>query len=1611
MTRDYLRRRLSCAEADVGRTCVAYLLSRSGGACKTDEDLVERLQLSPLYEYAAHHWGRHIQSISTPLLSEIVIRDFLSDRTRWEGALQVNHTAAQMRLMRFGSQLYPRRTEAIHLAACAGATNLVAALLARSNESTIINARDDDGRTALSYTAQAGNDDILEVLLADSLLDVNARDCKGRTPIFHAAANGHASIVSRLLERGANPNWKDLDRASPLWYAVKNGHVAVVRVLLECGQLSDLNPRPRHSPDTMTRNTPLSCALENGFHEISEMLARADGIDAHAEVYCNRLDGPNTLLELAIQNKDEVIALRLLDKYGIGQSSDNHEPGGELLVVAASIGSTSLVESLLVTHGVDPNTPYPHPEENAYTTNGEDDVRGLTPLIAAAKKGHGHVVRLLLDAEAIRPDASHNYCGTALSMAATSGFRDIVEILAADERVEAGQKDIWGRTPLSLAAEGAHEDVVEALLMNEAVDPDCRDSQGRTPLSRATGRIYARNYNGVVRRLLADARVDPNARDEEGNTPLYYAAKMGDVSLVKPILEHPRIDLGFGDKRAPLAVAASEGHVDVVKVFLKMGHFDVNALMAYPDECLGRTLLSLAAESGHMDVVELLLSQPGIEAYKRDVEGRSPLAMAAWGGHTVIVQRLLVVEGADPNSRDIRGWTPLRMAVIADRSPRVVDAIEALLRAERIDPDAADIEGRTPLSVACEEAKLELVDLLLASDGVDPDSRDTAGRNPLSWAVAPTRSLDELPLDSIDRLQEVMRRLLQIQGVDPNVEDVEGLTPLIRAIRGKLGNEFVRVLLEREDVDVRQRSRDGRTPMEFARKMGDAGIMSLLRKRGALDGGNEPPEAIDPSEYSSSDDDLDIGNLRRPRRGKESVDLQTGPQRRRSPSSSLSSAFRKDVVRMPFYQIYQHFTRNVLLPLGAQQEHLDLAEGNDADLCAKCNAIDLDEAFSIRNTDYRGRVIAKLGRIDGTWKARECPMCRVIAAVSSRWRVAAEGDADEEDDNQFVLVAFSSTGKWLCNNGLDSWQHFTDSWIDTMFLGVIPDSMREEHAVNSFVLRSGFISRLGSNCERKTHAITIARVEDGVDFAAAKGWIACCREEHSEWCNPPTLARVPHLRLIDCATRRIVQQGDQVPSYVALGYVWGAPPAAGSGEKSKLKLGNSNLPRDSLDIGESIEAVVEDAIRVTLGLGYEFLWVDRHCILQEGDSKVKEEQLQSMDLVYANAEVTSRPSNQIFDLDDAGWTYQEGLLARRRLFFSESEMSFECRDLLAREAIRLPAGVERQMSHLDRRLMEPSWIYEPSGIVPSGKGGIDLFERLAEYTRRNLTYQSDALNAMLGVLRIYATLERSPIYHICGVPILHGSGEEVSRRQSFVTSNDGGSDDDDDAGVALAGFVSGLCWTLQSPGVRRPGFPSWSWTGWHGVVDYQFEEPVMVDFADGFDVEVSIVLADGIAPMPWSDYYGRLRNTVVKESRYSSVFSHHHMLDITANTITARFCERHNFGSDSVEWKGTVCIGDDVWEGDFALTQKDIPPSLGDDEVGFVSSLRRRLLEESWLCIVLGPSLDTYHGLNEIYVLVVQEVPPLATGAITHWERVGLLTIDYPTLESEMLERRKVRLA
>lgn len=89
---------------------------------------------------------------------------------------------------------------------------------------------------------------------------------------------------------------------------------------------------------------------------------------------------------------------------------------------------------------------------------------------------------------------------------------------------------------------------------------------------------------------------------------------------------------------------------------------------------------------------------------------------------------------------------------------------------------------------------------------------------------------------------------------------------------------------------------------------------------------------------------------------------------------------------------------------------------------------------------------------------------------------------------------------------------------------------------------------------------------------------------------------------------------------------------------------------------------------------------------------------------------------------------------------------------------------------------------------------------IAEYSRLNLTYESDILNGMQGIFRACQDLP-VPVYNYLGIPIMWGT---ESKTPASLT----------------AGFLQGLTWRLSKPSRRRTGFPSWPWTGWAGRVEW-----------------------------------------------------------------------------------------------------------------------------------------------------------------------------------------------
>jgi len=242
--------------------------------------------------------------------------------------------------------------------------------------------------------------------------------------------------------------------------------------------------------------------------------------------------------------------------------------------------------------------------------------------------------------------------------------------------------------------------------------------------------------------------------------------------------------------------------------------------------------------------------------------------------------------------------------------------------------------------------------------------------------------------------------------------------------------------------------------------------------------------------------------------------------------------------------------------------------------------------------------------------------------------------------------------------------------------------------------------------------------------------------------------------VIDVARRCVVQQ--RVPRYVALSYVWGQD--AGSSLFASTQTVQQLAHAGSLS-ADRLPATIQDALVVCEQLGEPFLWIDRLCILQD-DLTDKQHQIGAMDRIFSAAEYViialhgtgvnyGLPgvghARQAWQLQVAlpggtgtivardkspdetetwptrGWTYQEGVLARRRLYFTNTRVFFEC---------------EQAISHEDMYNSKFNLEIENSTklILPTDNSAFSAYTRHARnYASLQLRYRSDAYSAFAGI--------------------------------------------------------------------------------------------------------------------------------------------------------------------------------------------------------------------------------------------------------------------------------------
>ncbi|TRX89218.1 hypothetical protein FHL15_009916 [Xylaria flabelliformis] len=649
--------------------------------------------------------------------------------------------------------------------------------------------------SALYVAAYRGHTDIARLLIEHGAA-INGEGNLG-TALEAAAYQGHVETLRLLLDRWANVRADDTTTRC-LFYASKQGHTQAVQLLLA---RSDVNVnaqyqigtyysnwRPR--PDIISRDfealygpviwnqmiefenselilsrqniawnrttgkgeTPLTAATFRGHEKIVRLLIERDDIDLRFgdREYCP--------LWRAVVKGHEIIVRLFLERYDISLDEFN-AVGVPLFWWASLLGRADVVSLLLRRDDVNPSLPSFQDDESLW-----DDI---TPLFAAADRGHDEVVRIILALSDINPNpGSPSYLRhTPLGAAAERGYENVVAsllerqdtdpnrfhgdnaplYLAAENGHEGIVRLLLGRsnidlntmgdefkseTPLWIAVRGCHHSIVELLLSQDGIDPSrVAGIEDKTPFQLAA----AQGCDNIVRQFLGRDDIDPNENNIHG-TPLWQAASYDQESVMRLLLERADVDPNVPSeehtgwihtpcrisgsrtitysfpqtearigKETPLSVACRKENESSVKLLLEHHRINPNIV-----DTLGRSSLWSAAFEDHDDIVQLLLDHPTTRPNLHDNQGWTPLLVATNQGHGTIVDLLLQHVDTDPNIPNDAGWTPLLLAAHEGNEGMV----RRLLRHPNIKPDLALEDGRTPLMLSQKNQHHGIVRLL-----------------------------------------------------------------------------------------------------------------------------------------------------------------------------------------------------------------------------------------------------------------------------------------------------------------------------------------------------------------------------------------------------------------------------------------------------------------------------------------------------------------------------------------------------------------------------------------------------------------------------------------------------------------------------------------------------------------------------------------------------------------------------------------------------------------------------------------------------------------------------------------------------------------------------------
>ncbi|KAN0122866.1 HET domain containing protein [Hyaloscypha variabilis] len=567
-----------------------------------------------------------------------------------------------------------------------------------------------------------------------------------------------------------------------------------------------------------------------------------------------------------------------------------------------------------------------------------------------------------------------------------------------------------------------------------------------------------------------------------------------------------------------------------------------------------------------------------------------------------------------------------------------------------------------------------------------------------------------------------------------------------------------------------------------------------------------------------------------------------------------------------------------------------------AELCPQCSTVDIAALFE---SPMR---LFPLPTLQSMILNTTCPLCKLCSkAIRTIWNMSSEDISGLRTIRCWLRNALWAENSIMCGMLGTDWKpgqhdspymrdtvrYFTTTLhlvLDDQENALVPDSVEElsheasdtrdgrEALPNRELPLLPFYSKYNKRLFRRRV------IPEQVDISLLRSWIHECQQNHPHTRSQTMLdlsqLGVAHFRVIDVCDCRLVEL-EVSCRFVALSYVWG----------------NCTQPALVLDennsfIVEGLPRTIRDAIHLTRLLRERYLWVDSICIDQDNPED-KHALVSCMDRIYESACLTivaaggndanaglpgisphsrateivenipingqfvqialGRPSLRALVEDTywntRGWTYQEHILSKCCLFFTDTEVFYSC----LYHGPRYETGVIEPRSDfyygqtylnqyfrysqlnewregyiLETRDLPTcyqsilpwgsSWERTPDPIVraeaiPRGQTPLTRLEKYTEavssYTKRQLAYKADIIAAFAGIISsIWPGEDHAPAlehglpveslpFALLWEPVEAG---QLSRRiihDSVISS-------------------------------RSRIFPSWSWAGWIGLVRYPF---------------------------------------------------------------------------------------------------------------------------------------------------------------------------------------------